>query len=141
MNKIIYEDGGRISNVHNFNQSYFEYPRVLCVCLGGLLRSPTIAWVLSNEPYNCNTRACGIDDRYALVLADNTLLKWAEMIVTVETEHFAELRRQTAKPIFNLEIPDRFTYRDPKLVRLIQRRLEETGFPKNILLRDELINV
>jgi predicted protein tyrosine phosphatase len=57
--------------------------RVLCVCSAGMLRSPTIAWVLSNEPYGFNTRAAGISDEYALIPVDEVLLSWADEIVCV----------------------------------------------------------
>lgn len=47
----------RIANASNKFQG--SYKRVLCVCSAGLLRSPTAALVLSKDPYNFNTRACG----------------------------------------------------------------------------------
>ena len=54
----------RLANSSNRYQG--EYKRVLCVCSAGLLRSPTAALVLSQEPYNFNTRAAGLDEAFAL---------------------------------------------------------------------------
>ena len=48
----------RIANSTNPFQK--DYKRVLCVCSAGLLRSPTAAYVLSQAPYNYNTRAAGL---------------------------------------------------------------------------------
>ena len=44
----------RLSNVNNRFQGNFK--RVLYVCSAGLLRSPTLAEILSQAPYNFNTR-------------------------------------------------------------------------------------
>jgi hypothetical protein len=52
----------RIGNASNKYQG--KYKRVLAVCSGGLLRSPTIAHTLAAEPYNYNTRSVGIDPDY-----------------------------------------------------------------------------
>ena len=47
----------RLGNSKNPYQGDFK--KVLCVCSAGLLRSPTAAWVLSNAPFNFNTREIG----------------------------------------------------------------------------------
>ena len=44
--------------VHS-NEYQGDYKRVLTVCSANMLRSPTIAHVLSAEPYNFNTRSAG----------------------------------------------------------------------------------
>lgn len=51
-----------------------QYKRVLCVCSGGILRSPTAAWVFSNEPYSFNTRAAGTES-FALIRLDPALIR------------------------------------------------------------------
>ena len=61
-----------------------DYKKILCVCSAGLLRSPTIAYVLGEMGFN--TRAAGIYD-YALISVDDVLLDWADVIVTAEEEH------------------------------------------------------
>ena len=110
----------RIGNASNRHQGPFK--RVLCVCQGGLLRSPTTAWVLSQDPYGYNTRSCGINPEYALIILDTALLAWAQEIVTVENEIEKYLKTITEKPIINLDIPDNYAYRDPKLIELIKNR-------------------
>src|SRR5580658_1563149 len=72
----------RLHNVRNPMQG--DAKRVLCLCSAGLLRSPTVAWVLSNAPYDYNTRAAGVDHEYALVGIDQFLICWADEIVCVE---------------------------------------------------------
>ena len=42
----------RLANTQNKYQG--KYKKVLCVCSAGLLRSPTAALVLSQEPFNFN---------------------------------------------------------------------------------------
>lgn len=135
----------RLHNCHNRFQGGFK--RVLTVCSAGLLRSPTAAWVLSQEPYNYNTRACGAHD-YALVPVDGVLLAWADEIVCMEKGHLdiaqaifsknsniiMEERRHNNRgilPWIVLDIPDTFSYRDPELVERIK-----TAYNKDKELRN-----
>ena len=103
-----------------------EYKRVLAVCSANMLRSPTIAHVLSAEPYNFNTRSAGTHS-FALIPVTQDLLMWADEIVCAETEHAISVRNMLMKfdldkPIVNLGIPDNYEYRDPKLIELIHSR-------------------
>lgn len=101
--------------------------RVLCVCSAGLLRSPTAAWVLSNEPYNYNTRAAGCEESFALIPVDEVLLEWADEIVCMTTQHQQILRDQWGVTDAKcLNVPDNFEYRDPTLVRLIKEAYDNT---------------
>lgn len=114
------------------NQWQGDWPRVLCVCSAGLLRSPTLAWVLSNAPYNCNVRCAGSHPEYALVPVDQVLLDWARRVVFVNPEnHERVLSRKLAlsKEVFVMNVPDRFEFRAPKLVKAIMAGLESVGFP------------
>lgn len=110
----------RIANSNNRFQG--DYKRVLCVCSAGLLRSPTTAVVLSQEPYNYNTRAAGLVPDFALVPVDEVLLEWAQEIVCMTKEQERELKFKTKKPIVCLDIPDNFAYRDPELMKMIAER-------------------
>ena len=65
------EEINRIGNASNRHQG--SYKKVLCVCSGGLLRSPTAAVVLAHEPFNYNTRSCDITAEYALTKIDKTM--------------------------------------------------------------------
>lgn len=103
-------------------QSQFqgEYKKVLCVCAGGVIRSPTAALVLSMEPYNCNTRAAGLES-FALIPVTEELLEWADEVVVMDSEMVKEIRKRGfEKDIMNLNIPDAFDYRDPVLVKKIR---------------------
>lgn len=115
----------RIYTCKNPHQGAFK--RVLCVCSAGLLRSPTTAAVLSAEPFNLNTRSAGIEESYALVYADEVLVKhWADLIVCMTEEHYMMLKMKYdadyLPEVIVLNIPDNYAYRDPELVRLITER-------------------
>jgi len=105
--------------------------RVLCVCSAGLLRSPTAALVLSNPPFNFNTRAAGIEDSYALIPVTETLLYWADHIVCMTQQHNLMILDKLEKfnlldkPITVLHIKDDYGYRDPALVRMIKASCKE----------------
>lgn len=102
-----------------------KYKKVLCVCSAGLLRSPTVAWVLSNKPYNFNTRAAGLDASFALIPVDNVLIEWADEIVCMDEYQQLQLKKKTEKPVHNLRIGDSFEYRDKGLVTIIRIRAKE----------------
>lgn len=120
----------RLGNCENIFQQIDQYKRVLCVCSAGLLRSPTTAVVLSQEPYNFNTRAAGLTKEFALIPVDHVLLSWADEIVCMD-----ELQQNVIisklnelgmkKNVVNLQIPDNFEYRNPKLVELIKTSYNE----------------
>ena len=97
--------------------------RVLCVCSAGLLRSPTVAWILSNPPFNFNTRAAGDRSEFALIQVDDVLLNWADEIVCMERHHAQDLPQDHGKPVHVLNLPDQFPFRHPDLVRLATERL------------------
>lgn len=110
----------RLGNCSNSYQG--KYKRVLAVCSAGLLRSPTTAVVLSQEPYNFNTRAAGLVQSFALIPVDKVLLEWADEIVCMTEEQKQQLE-ELAKPgcpVICLNIDDSYAYRDPELVHLIK---------------------
>ena len=116
----------RLANCSNKYQG--KYKRVLCVCSAGLLRSPTAAWVLSNEPYNFNTRAAGLTKEFALVPVDEVLLTWADQIVVMNSEQAEQIRSllgDEEKPIVVLGIEDNFKYRDETLVGMIRQSYDQ----------------
>lgn len=92
--------------------------KVLCVCSAGLLRSPTLAYVLGTK--GLNTRAAGSTATFALIIADDVLIHWADEIVFVNKENYEELSRThhedlIGKSIKILQIPDMYEYRHPQL--------------------------
>jgi predicted protein tyrosine phosphatase len=114
--------------IQNPNQG--PQKRVLCVCSGGILRSPTAAVVLAAPPYSFNTRAAGTLD-FALIQVDHHLIGWADEILCMEEKHKVVIERlfqpserypkDSPPPIFVLNIPDNYDYRDPDLIRRIKR--------------------
>ena len=118
----------RLHNMKNPNQG--KAKKVLCVCSAGLLRSPTLAWILSNEPFNYNTRAVGTSSEYALIVLDGVQLQWADAVVFVDEDNFIVARYDNAELIDNMEhhvlkIPDMFQFRHPKLVEAATQQLKE----------------
>jgi len=108
----------RLYNCKNPYQG--KYKKVLCVCSAGLLRSPTTAEVLSREPYNFNTRACGFDVGHALIPLDEVLLAWADEVVVMDEYQEEMLKKRTTTPIINLKIGDNFEFRDAELIQKIK---------------------
>lgn len=131
----------RIGNASNLYQG--KYKRVLAVCSGGLLRSPTIAHTLAAEPYNYNTRSVGTDPDYALNILDQVLLKWADEIVCADTEHEREVRSRlvelglAAKTVVCLKLPDVYPYRHRKLIHLIQKRYNQYLDGQTVTVNDD----
>lgn len=83
--------------------------------------------MLSNDPFNYNTRSCGISE-YALIKIDTVLLSWADEIVVMEEDMIPTVRTQLQKclfrniPIKNLDIPDIYEFRDGELIELIKTK-------------------
>jgi len=122
-----WETESRIGNCSNRHQG--KYKKVLAVCSAGMLRSPTIAWVLSQKPYDYNCRAAGTESDYALIKLDDVLLTWADEIVCADTEHYSIVMNRLQelglqKRVLNLQLPDVYEYRNPKLVRIIQKKYD-----------------
>lgn len=127
----------RLGNVGNGYQGHFK--KVLCVCSAGVLRSPTLAEVLSREPFNFNTRAVGTDQEFALVPIDLVHVAWADDIVVMDHAQrliIVEMQKELEEmsrgmvyynqaPIHTLNIPDNYGYRDPALVRILTEKSYE----------------
>lgn len=117
-----------------------KYTKALVICSAGLLRSPTIANILTKEPYNFNCRAVGCDRAYALIPIDAVLVHWADIIVFV---NYASLKTTEMflgdhiknKSIITLDIDDDFCYNDQKLIRIAKQeldiKLKNIGFNTN----------
>lgn len=120
----------RLANVHNKYQGVHK--RVLCVCSAGLLRSPTAAVVLSQEPFNFNTRAAGLTQEFALIPVDEVLLEWADEIVCMESHMAMALEEMVklTKPVICLHIEDSYGYRDPQLMQLIKDKYLQVAKPE-----------
>lgn len=108
-----------------------NYKRVLCVCSAGILRSATAAVVLSQEPYNYNTRAVGVEP-YALTPINDAHINWADEILCMTREHEAKLLEAYPglKNVRVLNVPDDYAYRDPELIARIKNSY---GAPEQIM--------
>lgn len=128
----------RLANVGNKFQG--KRKKVLCVCSAGLLRSPTAAWILSNEPFNFNTRAVGSVKDYALIPLDAAHVAWADEFVVMGPTHqnavevlMVELENNargldeanhSEKPIHLLIIDDDYGFRDPELIEIMTNKFK-----------------
>jgi len=113
----------RIWNSRNLHQG--NWKKVLCVCSAGLLRSPTLARVLSMPPYNYNTRSAGLEKSYALIPVDKVLLAWADEVFCMNEFQREKLMEMTETPVFSLEITDSYSYMDPDLIETIEEKLKK----------------
>ena len=117
----------RLWNCKNPNQG--KDLKVLTLCSAGLLRSPTLAWILSNEPFNFNTRAAGVSKSFALIPVDEVLLEWADVVVCVHMDVFQELQDQfeldETKTFVCLDTPDEFEFKHPKLVEILKEQVTQ----------------
>lgn len=107
------------------------WPRVLCVCSAAVMRSPTIAWVLSHAPYDCNTKSAGSHAHKALIPVSQSLLDWSEKVVFANKENYERVRDAGFKmpaEIYILELVDGFVYREPELIKAIHDQLIEAKF-------------
>lgn len=112
--------------INNPHQGKFK--RVLVVCQVGVLRSPTVAEILTREPFNFNCRAVGWDDA-ALIQISNSLVEWADVIVCLDDEAqlWVEVKfkgRLDFVDIVCLDIPDFFEFRDPRLISMATKKLK-----------------
>ena len=127
----------RLGNVGNSYQGQFR--RVLCVCAGGVLRSPTLAEILSRDPFNFNTRSVGINQDYALTPVDLVHVAWADYIVVMDSgqeQYIKALQLELYQmnrgmfdtvecPVYNFRVEDDYEFRDPHLVRILIEKSHE----------------
>ena len=110
--------------------------KVLCVCSAGLLRSPTAAWILSNEPFNFNTRAVGTSSDFALIPLDAVHIAWADEIVVVDWQQKAIVdaiaveNNVDRKTVHITQVDDNFGFKDPDLVNILRDMFEEIWLDK-----------
>lgn len=122
-----------------FNAYQGKHKKVLTVCSAGCLRSPTAAHILSSAPWNFNTRCAGTSAEYAIVPVTEALIVWSDIILVMEEwqqNHINQMQHKLAaetdstyefeyKRVVNLDIPDEFDYRNPKLVEIMTDKFME----------------
>ncbi len=98
---------------------------VLFLCSRNRLRSPTAEAVFATWP-GIETDSAGLaPDADTPVSADH--LAWAELIFVMERAHQAKLQKRFAaqlrgKRVVCLGIPDNYTFMQPELVALLERK-------------------
>lgn len=128
----------QLQNVSNPYQNPAK--RVLCVCSAGLLRSPTLANILQQKPYNFNCRAVGVDAGHALIPVTEALLHWADLVIAVDSFTARSVKHlyndfnisEADLPLLAMNIPDQYARMDKKLIAAIKKELKHLN-----LLGDE----
>ncbi|WDI43316.1 low molecular weight protein tyrosine phosphatase family protein [Bremerella sp. P1] len=101
--------------------------KILFICSKNLWRSPTAERVYCNDP-RLAVRSRGLSPKAARRISPDDL-RWADVVFVMEYEHLAKLRSLYRnalgqRPVHVLEIPDKYQFMDPKLVKLIQEGVE-----------------
>lgn len=111
-----------------------SYKRVLAVCTAGLLRSPTLARILTCD-YGYNSRSCGSNPRAALIFINENLVQWADKIYFLDLDNYTEtlynFNTMSEEFLTNLKekshvlgVPDIYEYMQPELVEVLKGKLE-----------------
>ena len=100
--------------------------RVLFVCSRNRLRSPTAEQVFAGEE-GLETASAGLN-RDADVPLTRDLLQWADIVFVMESAHRERLLRRFRSEmrgtrLICLDIPDRYAFMDPDLIRLLRDRV------------------
>lgn len=100
--------------------------KVLTVCAGNFCRSPTAEHLIAKlEGYEA--KSCGVFQG-SVQEATQELLDWAEVIFVMEPYMKEFLQKYTdAEKIKVLNIPDKYGYGEPALVKLLAERLLPFG--------------
>ena len=98
---------------------------VLFVCTQNQLRSPTAEQVFSNRA-GFEVASAGLD-RSAGNPVTPELLDWADVVFVMEQTHREKLSKRfrphlKSKRVICLDIPDQFSYMDPALVELLEKK-------------------
>ena len=99
--------------------------RVLFICSQNRLRSPTAEKIFSNRAGFEVASAGTHPNTNRIVSAE--LLEWADVVCVMEEEHRNALVEKfeaylRAKRVVCLNIPDRYPYMDPELIRLLEEK-------------------
>lgn len=101
--------------------------RVLFLCGRNRLRSPTAEQVFSAWD-GVEAASAGLDND-ADVVCTPELLEWADIVFVMEKAHRSKLARRYGRHlkrarVICLDIPDKYDFMQPELVRLLQERVK-----------------
>lgn len=99
---------------------------VLFICGANRLRSPTAEQVFGQYP-NVETDSAGLNAE-ADVRLSSEQIKWADIIFVMEKSQLSKLSKQfrkclSGKRVISLDIPDKYTYMQPELVTLLEKKV------------------
>jgi len=99
---------------------------VLFVCSRNKLRSPTAEQVFSTLP-DFEVASAGLDNGADTPLTPE-LVTWADIIFVMEKAHRSRLQASfgpqlKSQHVICLDIPDRFKFMDPDLVRILKQKV------------------
>jgi predicted protein tyrosine phosphatase len=98
---------------------------LLFLCSRNKLRSPTAEAIFRGRP-GIETDSAGLSPDAEVALSPEQI-EWADLILVMEKVHRSRLNRKfgkhlAGKRVVVLEIPDRYDFMDPELVRLLEAR-------------------
>ncbi|MBA4242349.1 low molecular weight protein tyrosine phosphatase family protein [Pseudomonas sp. KHPS1] len=100
--------------------------RALFICSRNRLRSPTAEQLFGSWP-GVETDSAGLAPDAEVRLSAEQV-QWATLILVMEKRHRSRLMRQyrqalAGKRVICLDIPDDYTYMQPELIELLQRKV------------------
>jgi predicted protein tyrosine phosphatase len=101
--------------------------KILFICNLNMVRSFTAEHIYNDYP-GLKVKSAGISTA-AVVRIDRSLMDWADIVFVMEKSQKECLEKKfkstgPQKKIIVLEIPDHFTYMDPRLVSLLRSRID-----------------
>jgi predicted protein tyrosine phosphatase len=101
--------------------------KLLVVCSHNKWRSPT-AEAIYRHDRRFSIRSAGLGQLSPHVLSQTDLL-WADLLLYMEKEHLERIKKIfpniTLPKSINLDILDEYPYMDPKLIEILQDKIEE----------------
>ena len=99
---------------------------ILFICSQNRLRSPTAEHLFSGRP-GLEVASAGLG-KGADELVSRELVEWADIIFVMEKIHRSRLSQKFRpylrnKRVICLDIPDNYTYMQPELVELLERKV------------------
>jgi predicted protein tyrosine phosphatase len=99
---------------------------VLFICSQNRLRSPTAEQVFARRP-DIEVASAGTNSDAETPLSSE-LVEWADVIFVMEKTHRTKLQQRfraslKSKRVVCLDIPDKYGFMDPALVRLLEARV------------------